>query len=203
MLTAQAVSRAATSIAFIGSSKNRIWSLNESQAESPKVCFFRDSYLVYGWRVRFSRRDFAAVFVDLAAALRAGPAAPHAFAYGSRLANQRQRRAAARTILSERTETPAPLRFGLLPDEPGNDDENDKTDYCERHCAVNAAKRQQVPRTDGYGAFGALAHPVPANTGCVESILRVPSFVIAGLDPAIHAEDQHEKLREGQCRNGS
>jgi hypothetical protein len=48
MLTTQAVTRLTTSIAFIGRSQNRVWSMSETQAESPKVCFFRDSYLVNG-----------------------------------------------------------------------------------------------------------------------------------------------------------
>src|ERR1700728_347871 len=54
-LTAQAVERQATSILVIGGSKNRrkknrAQSMNEPRAKSPKVCFFRDSYLVYGIR---------------------------------------------------------------------------------------------------------------------------------------------------------
>ena len=62
----QAAMRATTSIRFIAGSKkreknrqkNRPQSMSETQARSPKVCFFRDSPLVYG-----KRRDSRLVFI--------------------------------------------------------------------------------------------------------------------------------------------
>src|SRR5579862_9861135 len=61
MLTAHAVTRAATSIAFIGRSrnlrKNRPQSMDETQVLSPNVCFSPDSYLVYGIRRDSLRRS--------------------------------------------------------------------------------------------------------------------------------------------------
>ena len=70
MLTKQAVKRATTSILSIAASenrfKNRSQSMNETQDQSPKDCFSRDSYLIYKTlrdslprrtRVRRARRD--------------------------------------------------------------------------------------------------------------------------------------------------
>jgi hypothetical protein len=54
MLSAQAVTKTATSNLFIAGSnkagKNRPQSMNETQLKSPKLCFSADSYLVYGIR---------------------------------------------------------------------------------------------------------------------------------------------------------
>jgi hypothetical protein len=47
MLTKQADIRATTSILYIAGSENRQRSMSRVSAESPKVCFCRDSYLVY------------------------------------------------------------------------------------------------------------------------------------------------------------
>jgi hypothetical protein len=49
-LTMQAVKRATTSILYIAGSENRQRSMNETRVGSPKVCFSRDSSLVYGMR---------------------------------------------------------------------------------------------------------------------------------------------------------
>jgi hypothetical protein len=47
MFTTQAVKRVTMSIAFIAGSANRTRSMSETQAQSPMVCFFGASYLVY------------------------------------------------------------------------------------------------------------------------------------------------------------
>jgi hypothetical protein len=49
-LTAQAARSATTSSLCIAGSENRTRSMNETRAGSPEVCFFSDSYLVYGKR---------------------------------------------------------------------------------------------------------------------------------------------------------
>jgi hypothetical protein len=83
---------------------------------------------------RALRFDFLAVLIDLAAALRARPTAPHHLARRCGFAKDRQRRGAARTVAARtRTDAPAALCFRLLPDKGPDGAEDDDQKYRDFH----------------------------------------------------------------------